>query len=369
MTPWPVSGFALRRFLGVGIIVLSTAASRATEAQVVAPDPQYQTRQSQCRHEPPPGTPLPMRRSDSGVISSGYTAERVISVLADAPRLEGGDIVVCTEYGRVDIADSDDDQVRLQIRVEGFGEGSASPREAAARVIDETALHTFITDSGGRLMVRVWHSTLGFTTPGGQPAWVNVRLQVPPRGRYHVTTEAFHANVAIRRLTLSRATLRGNVGEKLKGINGFVGQTELDNVLLAGDVDIDNLIGIPGVRDPVPPGMSSLAAPIVVKARAVTSSRLSAVTGGNINIAIQPSPDVGVQALGESNDGQVTIGIDGGVAMTPMGSSTFRTQRAMSTAAFESKATRVEIRAASAHGTVNVVSIPAAPLASRPPAR
>jgi hypothetical protein len=368
MTPSPVSGFGLLRLVGVGIVVVSTAASRETWGQV-APDPQYQTRQSQCRHEPPPGTPLPVRRSESGVITSGYTAERVISLVADAPRLQGGDIVVCTEYGRVDILDSDDDQVRLQVRVEGFGEGAASPREAAARVIGETALHTFITDSGGRLMVRVWHSTLGFTTPGGQPAGVSVRLQVPPRGRYRVTTEAFHGNVAIRRLTLAGATMRGNVGEKLKGINGFIGQTELDNVLLAGDVDIDNLIGIPGVRDPVPPGMSSLAAPITVKARAVTSFRLSAATGGDINIAIQPGPDVGVRALGQSNEGQVGIAIDGGVAIAAAGDSTFRVQRAMSTGGFEAKATRVEIRAASGHGTVNIASIPAAPLAGRPPGR
>lgn len=83
MTPWPVSGFALRRFVGAGVVVVSTAASREMGAQV-APDAQYQTRQSQCRHEPPPGTPLAMRRSDSGVIVSGYTAQRVISVIADA---------------------------------------------------------------------------------------------------------------------------------------------------------------------------------------------------------------------------------------------------------------------------------------------
>jgi hypothetical protein len=290
----------------------------------------------------------------------------VITLVADASRLQGGDIVICTEYGNVDIADSDDDQVRLQIRFEGFGEGSASPRDAATRVIDETMLHSFITNADGRLMVRVWHSTLGFTTPGGQPAWISVRLQVPLRGFYRVATEAFHGNVAIRRLTLSGATMRGNVGAKLKGINGFVGQTELDNVVLAGDVDIDNLIGIPGVRDPVPPLLSGLAAPILVKARAATTSRLSAVTGGNINIAIQPSPDVGVRALGQSNDGQVSIGIDGGVALTPASDSAYRIQRAMNTAGYESKATRVEIRAASGHATVNVVSIPAAPLAGRP---
>ena len=52
-------------------------------------------------------------------------------------------------------------------------------------------------------------------------------------------------------------------------------------------------------------------------------------------------PDVGVRALGQSNDGQVSIGIDGGVALTPASDSAYRIQRAMNTAGYESKATRV----------------------------
>jgi hypothetical protein len=284
---------------------------------------------------------------------------------ADASRLRGGDIVVCTEYGRVDIADSDDDQVRLQIRMEGLGEGSDNPRDAAVRVIDETTLHTYFTNSGGRLMARVWHSTLGFTRPGGQPAFVSVRVLVPARGSYRVTTEAFHGNVAIRRLSLSGATLRGNVGDKLKGIPGFIGQTELDNVELAGDVDIDNLAGIPGVRAPVPAQMSSIAAPILVKARVASTCRLVALTGGTLNIAIQPSPDLGVRALGQANEGQVNIRIDGAVAETPPIDSTFRVQSSFSTSGIESKPIRIDIRAASVHGTVNIASIPAAPLVPR----
>ena len=87
---------------------------------------------------------------------------------------------------------------RLQIRVEGYGEGSLEPAEAAARVIEDTKLQTFMTVHQGRLMVRVWHSTLGFTSPGGQPAWVGVRLLVPARGPYRVTTEAFHGAVVIQ---------------------------------------------------------------------------------------------------------------------------------------------------------------------------
>jgi hypothetical protein len=326
-------------------------------------DPRYQTRTSDCRHEPPPGATLSIRRFDSGVTRHGYKAEQVLTQSADASRVKGGDLVVCTEYGRVEIADSDDDHVRLQIRVEGSGEGSTQPAEAAARVIDETRLHTFMTVYQGRLMVRVWHSTLGFTTPGGQPAWVSVRLLVPSRGPYRVTTEAFHGTIAVRRLTLAGVTVRGNVGEKFKGIPGFIGSTELDNVELTGDVDIDNLAGLPGIRAAVPPNLANLAAPILVNARVGSSCQLKAVTGGDINIAIQPAPDVGVKALGESNSGRVTIGLDGGVAGEAAGDSAFRVRRLFSSAVYDSKPIRIDVRASTGAGNVSIASVPAAPLA------
>ena len=351
----------------VGLLLVSAACGALGDAHGQgATDPRYRTRRSDCRCDPPPGTPLSLRRADAGVITRGYTAERVITISADARWLQGGDIVVCTEYGRVEIADSDDDQVRLQIRMEGYGEGSNSPADAARRALDETQLHTFLTDSGGRLMVRVWHSTLGFTSPGGQPVWVHVRLHVPNRGAYRVTSDAFHGSVAIRRLTLASAVVRGNVGAKFKGIPGFIGETVLDNVALAGDVNIDNLGGIPGVRPPGAPELSNLAAPIMVKAHVVSTSRVTALTGGNIVIAIQPSPELGVRALGQANEGAVSITIDGAVAETAPPDSTFREQRAFTTAGMESRNVQLAIRASSTHGTVNVASVPAAPLARRP---
>ncbi len=212
-------------------------------------------------------------------------------------------------------------------------------------------------------MVRVWHSTLGFTAPGGQPAWVSVRLLVPSRGSYRVTAEAFHATIAIRRLTLAGATVRGDVGEKFKGIDGFIGSTELDNVELTGDVDIDNLAGLPGVRAAAPPMLAHYTAPILVKARAASSCQIKAVTGGYINIAVHPAPDVGVKALGESNTGRVTIGLDGGVAGEAVGNSAFRVRRLFSTTGYDSKPIKIEVQASTATGNVSIVSIPAAPLA------
>ncbi len=340
-------------------------AATATWSRSQVPDPAYQTRDSQCRHEAPPGEALSIRRSESGIATRGYTADRILTLSADAHGLAGGDIVVCTEYGRVEITDSDDDQVRVQIRVEGFGEGSPDPAQAAARVIDETTLHTHITRHDGRLMLRVWHSRLGFTTPGGQPAYLSVRVHVPARGAYRVRTEAFHGPVAVRRLTLAEAVLRGNVGEKLKGIPGFIGATELDNVELAGGVDIDNLVGLPGIRAPVAGQLAALAAPILVKARVRSNSQLRAVTGGDIDIAIQPAPDVGVRATGESNTGRVRLTLDGAAPEDSTGDASFRVRRTSSTMAFDTKRARIDIRASSATGNVNIASIPAAPLAPR----
>lgn len=350
-----------------GSLMLLAAMPDVTRAQGSA-DRRYQTRTSDCRHEPPPGAALSIRRSDSGITTGGYMAERVLTQSADASRLNGGDLLVCAEYGRVEIVDSDDDHVRLQIRMHGSGEGSAQPAEAAARVINETRLHTFMTVYQGQLMIRVWHSTLGFTTPGGQPAWVDVRLQVPKRGSYRVTTEAFHGAVAIRRLRLAGATLRGNVGDKFKGIPGFVGATELDNVELAGDVDIDNLAGLPGIRAPVPSDMAATAAPILVKGHVASTCQLKAVTGGDIKIAVQPAPELGVRAIGESNTGLVNIAINAALAGEMASDSSFRVRRLFSTPAFDTKRIRIEVRATSSAGNVNISSIPAAPLVAPRPA-
>jgi hypothetical protein len=261
----------------------------------------------------------------------------------------------------VEIVDSDDDSVRLQIRWDAFGEGADQPGEAAKRVIEETEVQAYMAAHQGRLMVRVWHPRLGFTVPGRQPAWVNIRLQVPSRGAYRVRTEAFHGVVAVRRLTLAGATLRGNVGEKFKGISGFLAGTELDNVELAGDVDIDNLSGLPGIRPPVPPELASLAAPIMVKARIASNCQLKVVTGGDINIAIQPAPLLGVKAWGGANNGAVRVAIDKGVKRDGRPDE-FRSQDQVESPGYDGKPIRVEVSAISKHGNVNIASIPAAPL-------
>lgn len=329
-------------------IASSTVFSVQSQTPQATPDARYQTRPSDCRYEAPPGRALTVRKSDSGIKIHGYRAERIMTHVADAAGLEGGELIVCSEYGRIEIFDSDDDNVRLQIRMEGFGEGSAQPGEAAKKVLEQTEVRTHMTAHQGRLMVSVWHPTLGFTSPGGQPAWVGIRLQVPARGAYRIDTEGYHGVVGIRRLTLSGASLHGRVGDKLKGIPGFIGGTELDNVLLAGDVRITN-------------AAEALAAPILAKVRIASNCRLTATTGGNINIAVQPEPSLGVRALGGSNNGTVRVGIDDGTKREPV-TKEFRNQDQVESNGYDRKAIRAEIRATSEHGNVNVTSVPAAAL-------
>jgi hypothetical protein len=319
-----------------------------SETNLRAQQRAYQTRQSACRHEPPPGKPLSARTIDSGIKTHGYVAERVLTQSASAAGLNGGEILLCAEYGRVEVSDSDDDQVRLQVRWDAFGEGAAQPAEEAKRVLDITGLRIHMTRHEGRLMVRVWHPMLGFTVPGGQPVWVSIRVQVPPRGAYRIDTEAFHGIVNIRRLTLSGGTLRGRVGEKLKGIDGFISGTELYDVNLAGNVEISN-------------PMSELAAPITARLRITSNSSLTANTGGNINIAIQPDPNLGVKAWAGSQKSTVGVRIDKGMKRDQV-IGTFKTQELVEDPAYETKPVRVDVRATSGHGVVNVASWPNAPL-------
>jgi hypothetical protein len=84
------------------------------------PPEAYRTRTSQCRHEQPSGQNIATPRTDTGIKTSGYTAERIVTLSADAKALNGGEIIVCTEYGNVEITDSDNSDVRLQVRIEGF---------------------------------------------------------------------------------------------------------------------------------------------------------------------------------------------------------------------------------------------------------
>lgn len=337
-------GSATRLLLAVALV--SAAALHAQGAP--PPDPRYRTRTSDCRVEPPPGRALTPTSRDGSVRITGYTAEKVVTHTADARGLAGGEIIVCTEYGRVEIADADDQSVHVQVRLEGFGEGSPDPAEAARRVIEETDIRVAMSAHEGRLNVRVWHATLGFT-PMAQAAAVGIRVLVPASGAYAVQSTAFHGAVAVRRLTLARSTFRGRVGDKFKGIPGYIGPMELDNVTLAGDVDVTS----DGAR---------LAAPVFAKLRVASSSRLSVETGGDITIAVQPHPSLGVHALAETSADTARVQIDGATSSDAPGG-TLAVRRQAESLGFSDKSVKLDVRVTSTAGRVTIVSMPAAPLA------
>src|SRR5262249_21253716 len=133
ISEWTAPQALLRMAALVAVALTLVSIQAPAHAQRV--DPRYQTRVSDCRHEPPAGRALLVRKADLGISAHGYVAERVLTQTADTRGLTGGEVVICTEYGRVEIFDSDDNQVHLQIRVEGFGEGSADPVAAAKQVI------------------------------------------------------------------------------------------------------------------------------------------------------------------------------------------------------------------------------------------
>ncbi len=102
------------------------------------------------------------------------------------------------------------------------------------------------------------------------------------------------------------------------------------------------------------------------RARVASSGRLRAITGGNIDIAIQPAPDLGVEGLGQSGSGQVRVGLDAGASLLVVPDSVVRVQQHAATAGYAEKAIRLQVIARSPTGSVNVVSVPAAPLHKTP---
>jgi hypothetical protein len=245
--------------------------------------------------------------------------------------------------------------------MEAFGEGTPQPGEAAKRAIEETELQVHMTEQQGRLMVRVWHPTLGFTVPPGhQPVWLGIRLQVPQRGAYRITSESYHGVAGVRRLSLSGGSFRGRVGDKFQGIPGSIGGVELDNVTLTGDVDISIDLGSAAFTSATPRATPP-GTPINAKVRIGSSCRLTASTSGDINIAIRPDPSLGMRVLGGANNGTVFLAVDEGVKRQ-VAASEYKTQDQVESSGYDGKPVRLDVRATSTRGNVNVASIPAVPL-------
>ena len=134
--------------------------------------------------------------------------------------------------------------------------------------------------------------------------------------------------------------------EKFKGIPGYLGTTELDNILLGGDLRITSDGG-------------ALSAPLLAKMQVIAPSTLTVTTGADINIAVAPEPSLGVRAFGASNDGAVNILL--GDAARRDTTVSFSSSALLEQPNFAVKALRLDVRATTVKGKVNIASVPAAP--------
>jgi len=307
----------------------------ASDEQAVSQeDPAYRSgRSSLCQRTPTPGKSLSARKSDTGIRFSENRAERVITYIADASKLKGGDLALCSEYGRIEIMDSDDGEVRLQIRCVAV----------ASKGIEDTDVRAHLTADNGTLRVAVWQATQGFA-PQYYPCSVNIRLQVPLTGPYKLDALANHGCVGIHRLTLAGCKLRGLVGTKLKGIKGYQGGHDLNGVVLSGALD---------VATEAPRGFGD--AWIHGTLSAIASCKVLARTNeGNIRLSFSPDSGTGLDAVGRSDMGKVTLlGNYEDPNLTPVSHDSNGMRR--KSKGYESKPVRVEVAATSALSNVTVL--------------
>ncbi|MEW6208901.1 MAG: hypothetical protein AB1631_11075 [Acidobacteriota bacterium] len=333
-----------RQFLGrAGEAIILSAFTGSDcfglDSQAASPqDPAYRSgRRSLCRKNPPPGKPLRAHKTDTGIQATDHRAERIITFIADASRLKGGDLELCSEYGRIEVMDSDDGQARLQILLSAAGEG-------AAKAIEDTDVRAHLTADNGMLRVSVWHETQGFT-PQSQPCWVSIRLQVPLANQYKLDAMANHGCVGVHRLTLAGCKLRGLVGIKVKGIKGYHGGHDLHNVVLSGDLDVST-------EGPSDFGDAWIHATL----RAISSCKVQArANGGNIWLSFTPDSRTGLNVIGRSEEGMVLVRIGEDATAPPL--SQARSELRARSKGYESKPVQIEATATSSHGDVTVVMI------------
>lgn len=282
-----------RQFLEAASQTLAFVALPLGQTTANTQDPAYRSgRRSLCEKTPPPGKPLSAHKTDTGIQTIGSGAERVLTYIADAAKLKGGELMLCAEYGRIEVMDSDDGQVRLQIRCSVIGTG-------AAQALQDTDVRAHLTADNGLLRVTVWHATQGFGQQS-QPCLVNIRLQVPPSGAYKLDALANHGCVGVHRLTLAGAKLRGLSGFKMKGVKGYLGGHDLDNVVLSGDLDVETS---------APAGFGDTW--IQGTLTAITSCKVTARTNeGNIRLSFPSDPRTGLDVVGRAAKGRVIIGIN-----------------------------------------------------------
>lgn len=252
-------------------------------------DPAYTSgRPSLCDMPRPAIAVVPSVHADSGVKETGLRVERIQTWVADAKGVQRGELTLCSEYGRIEIQDADDDRVQLRVRSSTFGEG-------ARQALTDTPVETHVSFESGVLRVAVWHTTQGFTK-GVNPNDVSIRVLVPRSARYLIRARAQHGGVSVRGLTISGGRLEGLVGAKMRGIPGYQGGHELWNVLLAGDLEVV-LSG--GVR-----GSGSIHGSVAVLANSALHVEAD---DAPVRLAVIPDTEVGIRATTRSTSGAMRV--------------------------------------------------------------
>ena len=212
------------------------------------------------------------------------------------------------------------------------------------KAIEDTDVRVHLTEDNGILRVAVWHETQGFT-PQSQPCWVSIRLQVPLTGPYKLDAMANHGCVGVHRLTLGGCRLQGLTGIKMKGVKGYLGGHDLDNVVLSGDLDVST---------EAPKGFGD--AWIQGTLSAIASCKVMAQTHeGNIRLSFVPDTRTGLEVLGRSDTGNVLIGINEDATQPPV--SKPQAELRERSKGYESKPVHVEVTATSAHSNVTIVRV------------
>lgn len=293
-------------------------------------DPNYKTRKGDCQITVSSGKPIKFNVIDSKITSTKERAERILSYLAKFPNVTAGAIQFCSEYGRVEIINSDDDEIHIQVILENYGTD-------AKKAVSETEIEVLATVDNNKLNIAVSHPVLGFTS-SRQPTLVNFRIQVPGKITYDIFGNEYHGIVGIRRITLGKFDFKGRSGEKYKGIKGYFGGLELDNVIITNDISIN-------AEDATVTGKLIIDNSCNIKIN--TNST-------DVKISIMPQENLGIKVNAESTSGQVWVIQEGDTPTQP--TTPIRQKESLSND-FDKTLKKADIRIKSNSGNISVAAM------------
>ncbi|HLG40172.1 MAG TPA: hypothetical protein VI461_10910, partial [Chitinophagaceae bacterium] len=247
-----------------------------------------------------------------------------------SPNVTAGAIQFCSEYGRVEIINSDDDEIHIQAILENYGID-------AEKAVKETDIEVSATVDNNKLNIAVSHPVLGFTS-NRQPTLVNFRIQVPDKIIYDIVGNEYHGIVGIRRITLGKFDFKGRSGEKYKGIKGYFGGLELDNVVIRNDIAIN-------------------AEDATVTGKLIIDNSCNIAINTNatdVKISIMPQENLGIKINAESTSGQVWVIQEGDKPTQP--TTPIRQKESVSNG-FDKMLKKADIRIKSNSGNISVAAM------------